>query len=123
MKQLVRIDPSSGRIIDIDQVKLKRFALELRNYLDQKLSSSDDIQEVKESFYPLCEAALNENIKESIPPEKLPLQYQRRERVYKEELNRLLAKFCVVLSGTPLEEITTSVINGVPHAYVEMEEP
>ncbi|MFC6633028.1 hypothetical protein [Microbulbifer taiwanensis] len=121
MKKLVRIDPNTGRIIDIDQEKLKRIAKELLDYLNLDLDPQYDTHGVKAAFSSLCNDAINGKIKEAIPPDDLPLEYQRRERIFDEKLNKLLARFCVTVSGTPLEQITTQDIDGVPHAYIEVE--
>lgn len=121
MKKLVRIDPRSGRIIDIDQEKLRTVANELLEYLDVELDSNDDIHGVKNSFYPLCNEALSGKILESISPDLLPLEYQRRERVFTEKLNRLLARFCVTICGISLEKIEIEDVKDVSHAYINIE--
>ena len=121
MKKWVRVNSDTGRIIDIDQVKLSRIAKELLDYLNNKFELQNHIHEVKKAFIPLCQDAINGKIITAIPPSELPLTYQRRERMLDEKTNSLLARFCVVVSGTPLEAIEIQDINGDPHAYIDVE--
>jgi hypothetical protein len=121
MKTLVRINISNGRYIDIDANKLRREALDLIKYIKKNYSVSNDKYDIIGSFLPLCEQAANKQFNEAIPIDSLPFQYERRERVFPQELNTLMARFCVTISGTPLDEVVIKYINGEPYTDVEFE--
>tara|TARA_B100001063_G_scaffold10821_1_gene8430 strand:+ start:382 stop:747 length:366 start_codon:yes stop_codon:yes gene_type:complete len=121
MKKTVRINACNGRYVDIDPNKLQREALDLIQYIKQNYSASNDKYDVIGCFLPLCEKAVNKQITEAIPVSSLPLQYERKERLFPKELNTLMARFCVTITGTPLEEVIIQNIDGKPYAVVEFE--
>ena len=121
MKKLVKINSSNDRYVDIDTNKLCREALDLIKYIRKNYSAANDDHGIIGSFLPLCEQAANKQINKAVPLNSLPLRYERRERVFPPELNTLMARFCVTISGTPLDVVAVHYINGEPYTYVDFE--
>lgn len=121
MKATVRVNSANGRYIDIDSNKLRREALDIITFIKENYSKPNDEHDLIDRLLPLCEQAVNKQLSEAIPVTSLPLQYERRERLFPQELNTLLARFCVTLSGTPLDELVIKYIDGEPYTEVEFE--
>lgn len=122
MKTLVKINPASGRFIEIDTIRLAREAKLLLDYIKLNINDKNDIHEIRRLVIPLCEKALRGEIKVAMPIDDIPLQYQIKERLLSEDFVDLFADFYITATGTPEDEINPIDINGDKFTYLEFEE-
>lgn len=122
MKKLVRIDPASGRYIDIDPKKLSRDAKRLETFVRNNIDPTNDTLGVYAELLPLCKKVVDQQRNTSIPLEELPLRYPFREGLLPRGLDALYAEFSATITGTPLDVIHIVEVNGVPCAEVEFED-
>ena len=122
MKKLVRIDPKSGRYIDIDPKKLARDAKSLEAFVRKNIDPANDSLGVYSELLPLCKQVADQRRNTAIPLEDLPLRYPFREGLMPQGLAALYSEFSATITGTPLDVIHIVDVNGVPHAEVEFED-
>ena len=122
MKKLVRIDPASGRFIDIDPKKLARDAKSLEAFVLNNIDPANDALGVYSHLLPLCKEVADQQRTTSIPLEELPLRYPFREGLLPPGLEVLYAEFSATITGTPVDVVHIVDVNGVPCAEVEFED-
>ena len=119
MKKLVRINPVTGRYIDIDRKRLALEAAELEKYILDEIDPKDDKNGIIKKLLPMCEKAKRLEYTEALGREDLPLKYQLREGLLPNDLDRLFSKFAATITGTPIESISIIDVGGEPHAEIE----
>ena len=122
MKKLVRIDPASGRYIDIDPKKLAQDAKNLEAFVLKNIDPSNDTLGVYSELLPLCRKIAVQQLNKSIPLEDLPLRYPFREGLLPEGLDALYAEFSATITGTPLDVVHLIEVDGATCAEVELED-
>ena len=115
-KRLVRHD---GRhFLEVDLVRLKRKAIQLRDQIDRKIPSNNDPYGFRKITLPIVEAAIRGEITESVDPSTATFisgnfQWDRREgnlpSECDEEFIDAVADFSVTLKGLSID-LTEEVI-------------
>lgn len=121
-RKLVKLDEETGDYAEIDQVRLKREASDLIDYIKKSIDPSSDEYGIWKSVLPLCEEVLAGKIRSPIPFSYLPLRYESRERLLEPRFNELFAEFTLTISGAPREILEEIVIDGVRYMYADFEE-
>lgn len=122
MKKLVRIDPTSGRYIDIDPKKLAKDAKNLEAFVRQNIDPATDTLGIYSELLPLCKKVADQQPNTAIPLEDLPLRYPFREGLLPSGLEALYSEFSATITGTPLDVVHIVEVNGLPCAEVEFED-
>ena len=91
MKRLVEIDPVTMYAKEVDHLRLKREAKDLRKYL--LTISGEDRCNIKARVLPIVEAAINGTRHFPISPEDEPLKYEIIEGLVSEYFHELYARF------------------------------
>ncbi|MCA0893463.1 hypothetical protein [Microbulbifer agarilyticus] len=122
MKKFVRIDPQSGRFLDIDPKKLARDAKSLGDFVRKNIDPANDALGIYTQLLPLCDKVAKQHQNQSIPLDELPLRYPFREGLFPTGMDALYSEFSATITGTPLDVVNIVDVNGVPCAEVEFED-
>lgn len=119
-QRLVKIHPETKCYLEIDPFRLKREATELKSFLENEFDRSDDQYKIFDNIMPLVNAALDGSL--DLPFDKWPLRYVSTEGLLPRSFTKLFAKFKCTASGTPLERLTITLIDGEAFALMDFEE-
>lgn len=128
-RELVRYD--QWHFIKVDPVRLKRVAMILRDQINQKIKTDNDIYLFHTLTMPVVEAAIRGEIIQSLSGTTdnfisgnfdhdrsegtLPPEYDR-------EFTKAVAGFAVTVQGLSLEAVDKFVLDGVTYGWVEFED-
>lgn len=123
MKKLVKLN-ALGYFTEIDSVKARRAATELKNYIIEKVPRDKDPHGVWQYMMPLCEAVIDGSITEPLIRSDMPLRYPCMEGWLPEDFCHLCAAFSAVITGAPvsLNMETIQIIDGERYAYMDFED-
>ena len=121
-RKLVKLDEQSGDYAEVDEVRLKREARELIEYIKANIDPSEDVYGIWAKVVPLCQDVLAEKISLPVPFSSLPLRYESRERLLEARFDEIFSDFKLTISGAPREILDEVVIDGVRHMYADFEE-
>jgi hypothetical protein len=128
-RKLVRHD---GRhFLEVDPIRLKRKAIQLRDQIDRKIPAKDDRYGFRDITLPIIEAAIRGEIAESVDPSSATFisgnfQWDRREgnlpAKYDEDFIDAVADFSVTIKGLSLSVTEEVIIDGVSFRWLELED-
>lgn len=119
-KKLVELDGEYGGWLEIDPVKLKRVALEFRNWL-MTVDPDDDPFGFLDKDLPIVEGVLNDSMQ--LPKDLFPHSWEIREGLLPSAYTRISAPFYNTIRGAlnaPPEVIKK---DGRYFAWTEFEDP
>lgn len=121
MKRLVKLDPISKRLTEVDRVKLERVAQELLDFIQNNILPNNDPFDIWKWVVPLCEGVLNNTLILPLPYDQLPLKYPMREGLLPDAFEKIYAPFSNTITGTPIVKTEKIEINGALYAEVDFE--
>lgn len=121
MKMLVKLDPVTHSYLTIDEVKAKRLAAELIDFIKSNIDPHHDLQGIWRNMIPLCEKVLHNAVQLPFPYPDVPLKYAAREGLLPEDFEELYSSFINVITGTATELHGDVVIDGELYTYVDFE--
>lgn len=128
-KKLVKID--DWHFAEVDQVALRRIALDLRDQIKRKVPADNDQYEFYRRTLPVVEAAIRGEIVDSLDDDESRFvsgnyRHDKSEGFlppeYDPDFTRAVSEFSVTVQGMPLSETEKIVKDGVTWAWAEFEE-
>lgn len=121
MKMLVKLDPITQSYLTIDEVKAKRLAKELINFIRSNINPRRDVHGIWKNMIPLCEGVLHNTVQLPFPYTEVPLKYPAREGLLSDDFEELYSSFVNVITGTATELNGDVIIDGELYTYVDFE--
>lgn len=122
-RKLVKLDPTNGgSFSEVDLIRLRRAAVNLKTYLN-KLNPAEDDFDILGQVGPLVDAVLDGTAKLPYLYADYPLSYPVMEGMVPQEFVSLYASFKLAASSGMLEKPNIVVISGDEYAEMELEEP
>lgn len=121
IRKLVKLDPSTGDYAEIDEVRLKREARVLLDYIKTHIDPNSDEHEIWKWVVPLCQGAIDGTLTLPVPFSTLPLKYAVREGLLPDDFFDLYAEFGLTISGTAREILSKVDIDGMTYMHADFE--
>ena len=128
-KKLVRYD--RNHYVEVDPIRLKRKAINLRDKILQKIPKDDDRYQFYSLTLPILEAAIRGEIKDSLDNDVTKFisgnyKWNKREGTlppeYDQEFDSAVAGFSVTAEALSLEETENVVIDNITYGWLNFEE-
>lgn len=124
MKKLIKLNPKTGRFIELDTIRLKRTAKELQVFIAKNIPKNNDPFNIWGGVMPLCEGVLNGTINAPIAFSDLPLTYVLGEGLLSApDFEKIYNPFANTIIGQPLRQLDKIEIDGELYAYADFEDP
>ncbi|WP_028455955.1 hypothetical protein [Chitinilyticum litopenaei] len=121
-RKLIRLD-ANGNFTEVDPIACKRYAQQLKDFIEAEIPAGQDPHNVRGQVLPLCEVVLADQIRLPMDHDALPLAYASREGLLPEGFARPWAYFTVNVTGMLDRVSDPVVIDGVRYCETEFEEP
>lgn len=117
MRKLVELNPSTMYANEIDTIRLKREAEDLKKYI--LAISANDKFEIRAKVLPIVEAAINGTRRFPINTDEEPLKYEVREGLVPDDFHELYARFFNTAIGARVDLTNIQENGGKFYAWMD----
>ncbi|HEY5798649.1 MAG TPA: hypothetical protein VIT92_00435 [Burkholderiaceae bacterium] len=121
IRKLVKLT-ADGYFSEIDPIAAKRYASNLKDYVDKHLCDENDEYNIRKQIKPLYEGVLNGKITSALTRDSLPLFGLQHEGLLPPGLSTVWSEFCCAVTGSPLDQVEEIVVDGEAFGYMDFEE-